>query len=304
MDNLYPLVADCLVAAAAACLVLAVVLLMLRRMLRGPRSFAPPARDPQQDLPNMMILFQTMRDILDQQKQLARELNKSLDQRVAHIRGHVKKAMDNVDDLRGSVESLRAKIEAAHARMDALQDTARTAPTPPGVGAAPTAEPAAALPLAPKAPPAEPPAAPPPEPEPERPVLRILATPPDPATRNDIIENWVGLDFGGDEPDPLPFEVPEDVPEEPGDAEAAREAFRALLNLEENADDRLGLEEPDNADVVQVGGGNGQKQAPPLHARIHEYSDAGMTVPQIARELGMGKGEVRLILSLRKSRSR
>jgi hypothetical protein len=299
MDNLYSLVADCLMAAATACLVLAVALLVLRRMLRGPRSLAPATRDAQQDLPNMMILFQTMRDILDQQKQLARELNKSLDQRVTHIRGHVKQAMDNVDDLRRSVETLRQQIEAAQARMEMPRDTARVAPAPSDAGTPATAEPAPAIPSAPQAP-----AVQLPEPEPERPVLRILAKPRDPATRNDIIENWVGLDFGGDEPDPLPFEVPEDVPEEPGDAEAAREAFRALLNLEENADDRLGLGEPDDADAARAGGGNGQKQASPLHARICEYSDAGMTVPQIARELGMGKGEVRLVLSLRKSRSR
>jgi hypothetical protein len=46
--------------------------------------------------------------------------------------------------------------------------------------------------------------------------------------------------------------------------------------------------------------GNGKTHFPPVHARVYDYSDAGMSVAQIASELGMGKGEVRLILSLRK----
>jgi predicted transcriptional regulator len=36
---------------------------------------------------------------------------------------------------------------------------------------------------------------------------------------------------------------------------------------------------------------------------VYEYNDAGMTVAEIAHEIGIGKGEVRLILSLRKNRS-
>ena len=41
--------------------------------------------------------------------------------------------------------------------------------------------------------------------------------------------------------------------------------------------------------------------APPaLQQRIVEYSQAGMAVSDIARELGIGKGEVRLMLSLAK----
>jgi hypothetical protein len=39
-----------------------------------------------------------------------------------------------------------------------------------------------------------------------------------------------------------------------------------------------------------------------LQRRVQEYADAGMSVPQISRELGIGKGEVRLILSLREGR--
>ena len=47
---------------------------------------------------------------------------------------------------------------------------------------------------------------------------------------------------------------------------------------------------------------NGGEYLTPIQQRVYEYSDAGMRVPEIARELGVGKGEVRLILSLRQDR--
>ena len=42
--------------------------------------------------------------------------------------------------------------------------------------------------------------------------------------------------------------------------------------------------------------------AVPLQQRVLEYSEAGMGVAEIARELGIGKGEVRLMLSLAKQK--
>ena len=53
-------------------------------------------------------------------------------------------------------------------------------------------------------------------------------------------------------------------------------------------------------------GGNGAATPPPaavpLQQRVLEYSQAGMGVAEIARELGIGKGEVRLMLSLAKQK--
>ena len=39
-----------------------------------------------------------------------------------------------------------------------------------------------------------------------------------------------------------------------------------------------------------------------VQSRVYEYNDAGMSVAQISKAIGIGKGEVRLILSLRKGR--
>jgi len=64
-----------------------------------------------------------------------------------------------------------------------------------------------------------------------------------------------------------------------------------LLNLSE---------EPaqDQSPALAPGKTNGRSRSGTLRARVLEYSDAGMSVPEIARELGLGKGEVRLILSI------
>ncbi len=45
-------------------------------------------------------------------------------------------------------------------------------------------------------------------------------------------------------------------------------------------------------------GNNGAGGLGPIQQRVLEYKEAGMTEAQIAKELGIGKGEVRLMLSL------
>jgi hypothetical protein len=62
---------------------------------------------------------------------------------------------------------------------------------------------------------------------------------------------------------------------------------------------------PSSSEVIDRNhDGNGGQYLTPIQKRVYEYSDAGMRVPEIARELGVGKGEVRLILSLRHDRER
>ncbi len=68
------------VATAVVLLSFALVIFFFLRENRL-RSMAPAHAHT--DLTNMMILFQTMRDILAQQKDLAREFNISIDQKVS-----------------------------------------------------------------------------------------------------------------------------------------------------------------------------------------------------------------------------
>ena len=60
----------------------------------------------QTDLTNMMILFQTMRDILSQQKDLAREFNISIDKKVNEVR----KLIDSSGDVRADLEQAKREI--------------------------------------------------------------------------------------------------------------------------------------------------------------------------------------------------
>ena len=107
--------------------------------------------------------------------------------------------------------------------------------------------------------------------------------------------------------DPFAFDVPDEIPETTEDADAARDAFKALLDYEEQReqDEAVAPSEAAQDEPVPVAtpaGNNGHTSPTPLQTRVYEYNDAGMTVAQIAKEMGVGKGEVRLILSLRKER--
>ena len=278
----------------AGVVLLAYVLLTLRR--RSRFGHEPPARASQTDLANMMMLLQTMRDLVEQQKQLARQLNESLDNKVAFIKETVDSALTDLDTLRGSVQHVAEHIQQAKKDIAQIHDQSRhvklamykqslagdkdspeTTKTTGTTKAETTQKPPPSLPQ-------------------EPPQLQVLAKPNRPKSTKNSLDNWVGLDFGGDEPDPQAFEVPEEAPQTPADADTARQAFRTLLDLEEE-DDKRAQERLDSKSE-----GNG-KQLGPLQARVYEYRDAGMTIAQIAKELGIGKGEARLILSLRKERT-
>jgi len=275
-------------------------------------------RRPQQDLANMMILFQTMRDLLRQQKELVRELNENIDAKIGLIRKTIGSALDHheklvraqreltkaVQETKADLASIQRQVAyAADAgrpeaplRSDVAGITVPDVPRPPreqdaNVRKAATdfsdlaGQPAASAHK-------EPSGRPGPQPQ------ESENQPDEPANRagdHTLVDNWVGLDFKTTEDTSVSFDdAPEAPPESPEDPERAREAFRALLNMETNPG-----ESPAGPRRSALRGGNGQGRVPPLHARVYEYSDAGMTVAQIARELGVGKGEVRLILSLR-----
>ncbi|MCC6491235.1 MAG: hypothetical protein IT364_27345 [Candidatus Hydrogenedentes bacterium] len=266
--------------AAGALTLLAVVVLFFMYFFRrehfGRFRTYQQSRD---DLANMMILLHTMRDILDQQKQLARQLNASLDKKVKLIKETVAATVHELEEVRSSVQKLAEKrnqmeSEASRAAQDAVRGHrgAHLRVLERDAG------------------------------DDVRASQPVFAVPEELPDHDDILDTWVGLDFGGDEPDPLGFEVPEAPPEEPADAEAARDAFRALLNMSEETKAPHSNSSGSSTAGNGRSGGNG-KTPFPLHTQVYEYNDAGMSVSQIAQELGIGKGEVRLILSLRKDRS-
>ncbi|GMV93413.1 MAG: hypothetical protein AMXMBFR82_31910 [Candidatus Hydrogenedentota bacterium] len=283
---------DSLFAAGVLVLFGALILLFMYIFRREYVHRSSSLKQSRDDLANMMILLQTMRDLLDQQKLLARQLNASLDKKVTFIRESVDSAMKDLEELRAGIK------QAAAAQAQRAQETngRKEESQGPNGHDSRTHEPPRKTPHLTVVERGKD------EEREERPSLQLLALPKAPPGDEDIIESWVGLDFGGDEPDPFAFEVPETPPEAPEDAEAAREAFRALLNLEPQPAVKAQAITGSATHHAVSAGGNGRNLSP-LHSRVYEYNDAGMTVAQIAQEIGIGKGEVRLILSLRKNRS-
>jgi len=260
-----------------------VVLVWLYR--REAQAKRPPA-GPRLDLTEMAILFQTMRSMIRDQKSLARDFNTSVDRKVALIRKVVKHVIDAHKEIAATQRQLMAGLQQTQGDLAGIQqrlgivedEVAKTVPLAEEASAAGPAADEAAL-------------------------LDIVAQPDDSETPEDLIDNWAGLDFVGEDVDEDAFEVPEGVPESPRDPELARQAFRALLSMD-GPDGQAKAASGTSPLVDREGGGNGRDRTELLRTRVHEYHDAGMTVPQIAQELGIGKGEVRLMISLREKKPR
>lgn len=255
-------------------IIVIVLVIMLLTLAAGLAAFlirdlnrrnAPPPHSGT-DLTNMTILFHTMRDVVAQQKQLAADFNRSLDRRVNEI----KKVVELIRKERELLRQSRAQLTELIRRANEIEQSMK--------GASPIQ-------------PAMRPASTPPPPEPEEIVV----------PEDDLIEHWTGLDFGDaeDEAEDHAYDEPVPEPIAPEDAEAARDAFRTLLNL-----DAPESQPPAAAAPPQGSGTNGRDHMSNIEQLVYEYTDAGMRIPDIARELGIGKGEVRLIQSLRKKKGR
>ena len=244
-----------------------------------------PVRDPKQDHANTMILFQSMRDLLRAQKDLARQLNRSIDKKVGVIREAVGKAVEEQKQLREAQRELADLLQDTKKDLASMQ-TQITVLKEHTSGEAYIPKPAATVAIPETVDPAEV----------DEPLRALADTEGDP--EKDVLDSWAGVDFG---PQPVekPYKVPDQPPEAPEDAEAAREAFRRLLDMGPKIE-----ETPPPQPVASTAprGGNGRPKITPLQARVYEYCDAGMSAADISRELGIGKGEVRLIMGLRKDR--
>lgn len=362
---------------ALACLAVAAYFAYLVR--HTERKADQRLKQARADITDMTILFQTMRDIIGQQKSLAKDFNEELEHKMEQVKHILHQGMEKNKQLYEKQQRITAELEEAQARIDGIYRQLARAQIPAQTGLAPngakTPEPATAPPRKPAAPPANlsgaatlpPRAEPAPPPTPaaqpaQSPVAARAATASaanDPLLRDDPRD----LPAAPRNPDPLPARAaapsrerapvlspeeadrlrdtgvtrapftswivedllppepatekpqspkrPEPAPPDPADAgpgngDAAREAFRALLNMPAQTpaspdidrpldfvpgdgvlDEPRGAE-PENQDHLSI----------PLQQRVLEYSEAGMTVAQVSRELGIGKGEVRLMLSL------
>ena len=83
----------------------------------------------------------------------------------------------------------------------------------------------------------------------------------------------------------------ERLPEIPANPDKARSAFRALLESKER-EDKIAPFPPPEKESEEIG-------ASTLRRQIGELSAIGMNISEIAEKLNIGKGEVRLLLSLK-----
>lgn len=268
-----------LVAAASVCAIIAVFLLLYVASQRG--RYRAPLPGPRDDFAKMLILFQTMRDLLEQQKQLARELNEAIDAKVTFVKDRVEAAQVDLANMRTDVEELSRAIDL-HRNDDARRESAAPSADPTPKDSLESLTPAPNLDLR--------------TPE-DR--LRLLALPDRDTKEADPLDSWVGLDLGIQADSVAPESLPEPDLEAPADPESAREAFKSLLSQEPLP--RIGREEArvSRQDPPSVKPNGEGRITPAVKGRVFEYSAAGMTISQIAKELGIGKGEIRLILSLR-----
>lgn len=260
---------------------------------RNERRESGRLKQTKADIADMTILFQTMRDIIKQQKELARDFNHRLDTKMSVVKQVLTQGIDRNKDLYEKQQALTQQLEEARQQLQSLQrqiillrDTGETVPRPKSESRIPAHEPVQEIPVR------------------QAPSVPMDDMRTGPSRLPAAFADWADFDLETESAEPAPEEEPVQAPEAPGDAQAARNAFRALLDLDPHpaywaADEA----EPKAAPGGSGGnGGSGQKLTP-LQRRVLEYHGAGMGVAEIAQELGVGKGEVRLMLNLLKQKS-
>ena len=254
------------------------------------------------DIADMAILFQTMRDVIRQQKTLAKEFNEDLDKKMAVVKDILSRSMQKNNQLADKQEALLLELTTARTEVDdMLRGMRKTVQAKPG----------SAIPQQ-----VQEQSAPPPAPAVVKPIKAPRPAPPDtavkpaPQTYEGAFVTWP--DAAPDTPQmktPAPREKqPTPMPKKSDNPGAAREAFRALLDMEPSppspAEPMHTPVSPIKATTNPSSGNNGQKNLTPTEKRVLAAYQTGMTVPEIAKELGIGKGEIRLILSLLRQKSK
>ncbi len=268
---------------AMACFLLLIVLYN-----RNERKQRLRLEQTKADIADMALLFETMRSVITQQKALAKEFNQELEKKVSQVKQVLAQSMAKNERLYEQQQDLAKQLLESKTDLQRLQRQITHIQERP-------------IPVSPQAPVLDPPtsvppkAGPPPAPrQEEEPPVKTPVPPPAPATVSlpSAFADWGGFELA-ETPEPVALEVkPEKISEPKEDSETARAAFRALLDLIPANQPSVTAPPPS-----EPPSGDG-KMTRSLQQRVIEYSEAGMSIPDIARELGVGKGEVRLMLSL------
>ncbi len=309
-------------------------------------------RQARVDIADMTILFQTMRDIIGQQKKLAKDFNEELEHKMGQVKHILNQGMEKNKQLYEKQQRIATELEESQAQIDAIFRQIGQTRNRPVVTERPPPPPPEPVPEPSRPEEILPPARPIPqqrvEPAPSRlgngvngntprkPLPDILPPRrPQPAARPQAaplpadaarladtgvtkasFTHWVAEDLATTPKEPIKRNILPEPPSEPpeeasaSNGDTAREAFRALLNMPQEADMRdshldlsasMPIDRPGTHTADEEEPDNGNSKA--MQQRVLEYSEAGMTVAEVSKELGIGKGEVRLMLSLAKQSS-
>jgi len=253
---------------------LGVLLMLYRQKEREQRNRLDRAET---DMAEVVVLFQTMRDILSQQKALAKEFNQEIDRKLAQVKQVLSQSMERNERLYGAQQGLQEQLDEARAQLESLQ---RQLGYTKGAGKPVASQRSTA------APPSRP-ARPAPAPAPAREQQGYRSADAFRELADELSAPESGGAGSGERQDGWSSDGAGETvaPEAPQNPSVARAAFRALLDLGPDEAGQEGEREP----------GSG---VPMMQQRVVEYHEAGMSVAEIAKELGLGKGEVRLMLNL------
>lgn len=326
-------------------------------VLRTEKKADQRLKQARADITDMTILFQTMRDIIGQQKALAKDFNEELEHKMEQVKHILNQGMEKNKQLYDKQQRITQELEEAQVQIDGLYRQLAEAPKGPAPNGsnAPRPAPARASVVtatreqrdtvevrpAPRPSPT-PPAAPAPPAAPPRATLSMDPRDVPAVSRDQLVRqsraaaasmnertsalspaeearlaetgvtkapftSWIADDLVAREkptarPEAAQAKTPDPADQGPSNGDAAREAFRALLNMPPPEREPAPLDIVPGAMAAPEARAASTNRPPsaPLQQRVLEYSEAGMTVAQVSRELGIGKGEVRLMLSLAK----
>ena len=264
---------------------LVIAFVLLFSVLRQNKQWTDPTKHVQTDLTSMVILFSTMRDFLSEQKQVATDFNRSLDKKIGMVRHMVEEARRERQELHRAQHRIAAALAKVHEELGLMgeevpeaKDVAieeRYAPAAEWTGESPV-------------------------PNEENAVAAEAETEAE-ENADDFIDSWTGVNFDLAEEEEAPAAPP--TPKDPEDEQAARNAFRSLLNFgTDNGGAGSGVGGLGDGDAAAESAGAGEfGELLPIERQVYDYDDAGMRASEIARELGVEKSQVRAILAKRES---
>lgn len=248
------------------------------------------------EISELAMIFQTLRDVVAEQKLMAKEFNEYVEKKIAEIRAVASDAHSQLQSVRVSISELSKKINLIQEEIDRLGLQANLLKRQGGEENVLDLQPSLR------------------EAELLSETLRSHVQPMEESTLSRVTESLT-LDegrvreSGGETHGESVVEDGEDHGNEESEVESEVSRRSVQEEFEQVRNAYLTLIRGEDAGATPKAGGSeavsleptrpeSSSTLTPVQKLVLEYHEAGLTLNEIAKELGMGKGEVRLILSL------